>query len=160
MADRKALKRNAQFKNLGETNTYGNCPLVLFPNGEEGEIWVSDGCLGFKIKVSKGSRGLSVTVQNHAGTMPLSCNGADANEFTVVQYHYDDKAQAFKKWYELDGESPLDSELTEKQLAKVKEMFALGKLVASKQELPTTAHRTKLYQNAYERGFWAAKAGL
>lgn len=160
MANRKALARRAQFTKLGETNTYGNCPLVLFPNGEEGEIWVSDGCLGLKIKVNKGPRGLSVTVQNHAGTMPLSCNGKDANEFTVVQYHYDEKAQAFKNWYLLDSESPLDSDLTAKQLAKTKEMFALGKLDAKKGYSPATAHRTKLYQNAYERGFWAEKAEL
>jgi len=161
MADRKALKRRAQFTNLGETNNYGGVKMVLFPNGEEGEIWVSDGCLGFKIKVGKGPRGLSVMVQKHAGTMPLSCDGKDASEFTVVQYGFDEKAQAFKTWYALDAESPLDGEMTAKQLAKTKEMYALGKQHATNGwSEPQKVHRTKLYQNAYLRGFWATKAGL
>ena len=163
MADRKKLKRRAQFVKLGETNQYNGVRTTLFPNGEEGEIWVSDGPLGVAVKISKGSRGLSVTVRNFASGMPLSCNGEDSREFTVVQYHFDHKAQAFKLWYELDAVSPLDSELTPKQAAKVKEMYELGKTHAIQRGeggMPTKAHRTKMFQSAYERGFWAQQAGL
>lgn len=156
MADRKALKRRAQFTNLGETNVYGGVPMVLFPNGEEGEIWVSDGSLGFKIRVSKGSRGLSVSVSRHAGTMPLSCNGEDVSDVTVTQYRPDDKSQAFKKWYQLDAVSPLD------ETADMKAAYAKGKADAATNDDPTDAYAedTEAERNAYLRGFWATRADL
>lgn len=160
MADRKALARRAQFVKLSETNEYNGVKTTLFPNDEEGEIWVNDGCLGFAIKINKGKRGLSVSIRNFSGTLPLSCNGNDGNEFTVVQYHYDEKAQAFKNWYALDAESPLDSDLTKEQRERVRKWFSKGKEDAKRWDLPVHVHRTKLYQNAYERGFWAEKAEL
>lgn len=156
MADRKALKRAAQFKALNETGKYGGVQMTLFPNGEEGDIWVSDGPLGFKIRVRKGSMGLSVEIQKHAGTMNLTVNGEDVAQVTVTQYNYDDKSQAFKRWYQLDSVAPLD------ETADMKAAYAKGKADEATNNEPTDEylHTTEAEHNAYLRGFWAARAGL
>lgn len=114
MADRKALKRQAQFAKLAEDGQYfSGVKMTLWPNGEQGEIWFSDGRQGFAISVGKGKAGLGLRVHRFAGTPPLTVSGnragdyevlpqVDAQEVSITQYFGDERSQWFKRWCGLD----------------------------------------------------------
>lgn len=122
MADRKELKRKSLYVNLMETGEYfPGVKTTLFPNGEAGEIWISDGINSVCIKASKGRAGLGLTISRHAGTAPLTVTGnlsgdydpipqMDAAEVSICQYRTDTRSQAFKRWYGLHEHVETDDE--------------------------------------------------
>jgi hypothetical protein len=96
---------------------FGEVETILWPNGVP-EIWFKDkkGC-GFRIQVSSGKAGLSLTVSRFVGTPALSMSGnqadtewtpfvgPDMQEIGLTQYRADAYSQAFKQWYQADSES-------------------------------------------------------
>lgn len=111
MANRALLKRRAQIMTLMEHNNnyFGKgINMSLFPHGEKGEIWISDNTNGFKIQVSKGPHGLSIQIDRHAGTAPLSASlipslrsefPNDCSMVILTQYSHREESQAFKRWH-------------------------------------------------------------
>lgn len=171
MADRKALKRQAQFAKLADTNTYNGITVRLFPNGEEREIWISDGYHSISVVPSKGSAGLSLTVSRHAGTAPLTINGnkdaksnwecipqIDAEQITLTQYNWDDRSQAHKQWYGLHVHPESD---TEDAVYKQGKMTAAAEILTDRKfdfddySKPDDEH----LRNIWLSGYYSVKAG-
>lgn len=167
MADRKKLKREAQYKSLAEDGRdyFPGCTMTLWPNGEGGVIWIGNGRHGVSIKAGTGPRGLGVTVRRFVGGAPLTVRAdhikdgsmapaVDADEVTITQYNPDQKSQAFKIWYGLDGSAvDLDDEAIKLAYKAGREAAQANKPLS---ECPLGGH-DKL---AFQRGYYAQLAGL
>lgn len=160
MANREKLARKQQFVDLFESGGEGyfkGCKVTLFPNGEKGEIWISDGMHGVRITAGKGRAGLRVSVERFAGGAPLSMTGnthpdympiplQDCQEISITQYNHDERSQAFKAWYAMSGE-------VQDQAA-----YEVGRTAAKEgTELPTDKSRLN---PDFLRGYLAQKGGV
>ena len=177
MADRKALKRRQDILSLSESDNgyFGKgVKFTLFPNGEKGVIWVSDGINGMAIKIGKGSRGLNVTINRHAGSAPMTMSGnqyktedvipqMDTTEVSLTQYSNDPKAQAFKRWYGLDGTSEGDDDPAHKAAHTAgrkcaQDGFTEKQIQAIEPPLPELG--PPMCAQHFWRGYFAQLAGL
>lgn len=129
MPRRRTLKRYIDlFRNpfslFGNGPDNGAVKTTLFPNGNK-EIWCQtpDG-LGVRIEVSNGPAGLGVTVRNFLFSSPLTCEGQDDTEFSIVQYRQDERSQAFKRWIQY-VETPADIALLGPSYQRAREMEAI-----------------------------------
>lgn len=169
MANRQQLQRRADILTLQDpkNNYFGeNVKLTLFPNGQKGELWVSNGREGMCIKVSDGRAGLSVQIEHFAGGPPMTVHGnltgdlepvvgGDFRYLSVTQYKPHATAQAFKKWMECDFRSQdMDKYPT------LKPFYTRGQQAAQTNESPDglTGEMSEEEKNAFLCGFWSTKA--
>lgn len=82
----------------------------LWPNGEAATIWLKDPDrpgLGIELVLSRGPAGISIRTRALTGTPALTVghDGSDKDAH-VTQYTDTPYGQAFRAWYQGDGEHP------------------------------------------------------
>ena len=175
MANRQELQRKADISSLMEPDNgyFGKgIKLTMFPNGEKGEIWISDGRQGMCIKASKGPVGFGLTIEHFSGGMPMTVHGnlsgdlepvvgGDFRYLSVTQYYPDERATAFKNWMACDFRTKdLDKH------PELKPHYQAGKLAATEGREPCLdapafaagATNAEDGKNAYLKGYWEVKA--
>lgn len=126
MARRKYASSKAQYARLYDNpqELAPGASVMLWPNGQEGTIWVQspDGRYGFEIEVGGvGPAGFGLTVTPF-GLAPDTDVFVDANtedgarnqvaqahQVSLVQYHADARSQAFRRWVRKEGGYPCEA---------------------------------------------------